>query len=786
MTIAIFYAIFAPRSKRIIKGFFMSNSNHNDEQKKAQLRQAALDYHQFPTPGKISVHASKPCITQRDLALAYTPGVAIPCLEIEKNPELADLYTARANLVGVITNGTAVLGLGNIGALAGKPVMEGKGVLFKRFADIDVFDIELNESDPMAIVETIARMEPTFGGINLEDIKAPECFIIEEELKKRMNIPVLHDDQHGTAVIMAAAFINALILQNKKIEDVKIVCLGAGAAGFACMKLIESLGATHENIFFLDRNGVIHANRGDELPPHKAYFANGNQNQSLAEAMVDADVFIGLSQGNMVTAAMLKSMADKPIVFAMANPDPEIDYDLAMQTRSDLIMATGRSDHPNQVNNVLGFPFLFRGALDVRATTFNEEMKQAAVYALAELAREEVPSSVLKAYGEKELRFGSKYILPKPFDPRLIEVVPAAVAQAATDTGVARKPMQDLIAYKQALGDRIDQSRTFMRLIFEKAKHNPLKLVLPEGDDSVVIQAAIAMRDEGIAKPILMGNRDKILSQISEMRLSADDIEILDPRIQDARFDSLADAWYFDRKRHGELRHNAPTTLRHDRNTLAAMMVRQGFADGMLSGRTAHYPDVLRPVLQVLGHNASTGKHHHVYGMFMMIMENSAYFLADCTVNVDMNAEQLAELAVLAAQTAESLGCESRIGMLSFSNFGSANHPEAKKVADAVAILHRNYPDMHVDGEMQADTAVNAAILGQYSFSRLKEPANTLIFPTMQAGNIAYKLLKELGKGTAIGPILIGLPQQVHVLQTGASVDDIVNMAAIASARASA
>jgi len=763
----------------------MPSNEQNEDQKKALLRQDALDYHRLPTPGKISVRASKPCITQRDLSLAYTPGVAEPCLAIEKNPELADEYTSRANLVGVISNGTAVLGLGNIGALAGKPVMEGKGVLFKRFADIDVFDLEVDELDPMAFVETVARLEPTFGGINLEDIKAPECFIIEEELKKRMNIPVLHDDQHGTAVIMAAAFINALKLQDKNIEDVKIVCLGAGAAGFACMKLIEQLGAKHEHIFFLDRKGVIHHNREEELPPHKEYFANGTQAQSLEEVMVGADVFIGVSQGNIVSPDMLKSMAEKPIVFAMANPNPEIDYDLAMQTRSDLIMGSGRSDHPNQVNNVLGFPFLFRGALDVRATAFNEEMKLAAVYALADLARREVPVSVLKVYGEKELRFGPKYILPKPFDPRLIEVVPAAVAKAACDTGVARKPIEDYAAYAESLGDRIDQSRTFMRLIIEKAKHQPLKLVLPEGDDETVIRAATMMRDEGIAKPILMGNPDTIHAQFAAMHLSADDIEILDPHLEDSRFESLADAWYFDRKRQGTLRQDAAKNLRHNRNTLAAMMVRQGFADGMLSGRTAHYPDVLRPVLQVLGHDSTTGKRHHVYGMYMMIMEDHAYFMADCTVNVDMSAEQLAELAVLTAETTASLGCEARIAMLSFSNFGSATHPEAKKVADAVQILHRDHPNIAVEGEMQADTAVNPDILAQYPFSHIKGAANVLIFPTMQAGNIAYKLLKELGKGTAIGPILIGLPQQVHVLQTGASVDDIVNMAAIASARAS-
>ncbi len=750
---------------------------------KDAMRQEALEYHRSPTPGKISIRPSKPCLTQRDLALAYTPGVAVPCLEIEKNPELADEYTSRANLVGVITNGTAVLGLGNIGALAGKPVMEGKGVLFKRFADIDVFDIELNESDPMKIVDTIARMEPTFGGINLEDIKAPECFVIEEELKKRMNIPVLHDDQHGTAVIMAAAFLNALLLQEKNIEDVRVVCLGAGAAGFACMKLIEQLGVRHENIQFLDRKGVIRKDRGDTLPPHKAYFASERPERTLEEAMAGADVFVGLSQGNIVTPEMLCSMAERPIVFAMANPDPEIAYELAMKTRKDLIMATGRSDHPNQVNNVLGFPFLFRGALDARATTFNEEMKIAAVHALAELARADVPASVLKAYGVKELRFGPEYILPKPFDPRLIEVVPAAVAKAATESGVARKPVADLDAYRQELAGRIDSSRLFMRLIVDKAREHPIRLVLPEGEDETVIRAAIEMKEFGIAEPILIGRAGRMRGICEHNKLDIDDIECVDPSVEDSRFDSLADAYYFDRKRHGVLRQDAAKMLRNDINVLGAMLVRQGFADGMLSGRTAHYPNVLRPILKVLGHNSS-GQHYHVYGMYMMIMENGAYFLGDCTVNVDMNAEQLAELAHFAADTARSLGCDARVGMLSFSNFGSVDHPETRKVAEATRLLHERYPDLEVDGEMQADTAVNEAILGQYPFSRLKSPANVLIFPTMQAGNICYKLLRELGGGTAIGPVLLGLPQQVHVLQTGATVDDIVNMAAIAAARA--
>jgi len=750
---------------------------------KDSMHEDAINYHSQPTPGKISVQATKPCVTQRDLALAYTPGVAVPCLEIEKEPELAYEYTSRGNLVGVISNGTAVLGLGNIGPLAGKPVMEGKGVLFKRFADIDVFDLEVDESDPMALVETVARLEPTFGGINLEDIKAPECFIIEAELKKRMNIPVLHDDQHGTAVILAAGFINALQLQDKKIEDVKIVCLGAGAAGFACMKLIEELGAKHENILLLDRKGVIAKDRGDELPPHKAYFATERTERTLAEAMKGADAFFGLSTGNIVKPEMLKSMAERPIVFAMANPEPEIAYDLAMATRKDLIMGTGRSDHPNQVNNVLGFPFLFRGALDARATTFNEEMKIAAVHALADLARQEVPDAVLKAYGKTRLRFGPEYILPAPFDPRLIEVVPAAVAKAATDSGVAKKPITDIPAYQQQLAARIDCSRLFMRWIMDKARGNPLRMTLPEGEDATVIRAAALMHEQGIAHPILIGCKDHIEASIKEMNLDSKGLEILDPANEDARFSSLVDAYYFDRNRNGVLRQEALLALRHDTNVLAAMMVKQGFADGMLSGRTAHYPNVLRPVLQVLGHDAG-GQHHRVYGLYMMIMQKGAYFFSDTSVNVDMDAEQLAELAALSAETAAALGFEPRVAMLSFSNFGSAPHKESKKVAEAVQLLHQSHPDLIVDGEMQADTAINPELLGQYPFARMKEPANVLVFPTMQAGNIAYKLLRDLGGGTAIGPILLGLPKQAHVLQTGASVDDIINIAAIAAARA--
>ncbi|MDQ6961377.1 MAG: NADP-dependent malic enzyme [Mariprofundaceae bacterium] len=742
----------------------------------------ALDYHRFPKPGKISVQPTKPCLTQRDLSLAYTPGVADPCLEIEKDPQKADEYTSRANLVGVISNGTAVLGLGNIGALASKPVMEGKGVLFKRFADIDVFDLEIDELDPMKFVETVARLEPTFGGINLEDIKAPDCFIIEEELQKRLNIPVLHDDQHGTAVILAAAMINALFLQKKKIEDVRIVCLGAGAAGFACMKLVESLGAKRENILMLDRKGVIHQGR-DNLPAHKAYFATTQKQRTLEEAMNGADVFVGVSQGNVVSADMLLGMNERPIIFAMANPIPEIDYYLAKQTRSDLIMATGRSDCPNQINNVLGFPFLFRGALDARATKFNEEMKLAAVYALADLARESVPESVRHVYLGEHLQFGSDYILPKPFDPRLIELIPAAVAKAAADTGVARQPIQDLEGYQHKMAERIDPSRIFMRWIYDKAKNSQPRTVLPEGNDATTLRAAASMLAQGIAKPILIGCPKVIEANSLEFDIDMTGIEVIDPTEENSLFSSLADAYYFDRKRHGILRQDAIQTLKYDHNVYGALMVRQGFADTLLSGRTAHYGKVLRPLLQVLAHDQGE-QHYQTYGLYMMIMENKAYLLGDCTVNVETTSEQLAELAYLAAQTAKKLGFEPRVAMLSFSNFGSSSHPLVEKVAKATQLVHEQHPDLMIDGEMQADTAVNIDKLNQFPFSKLKDTANVLIFPTMQSGNMVYKMLSELGGGVPIGPILVGLPKSVHVLQTGASVDDIVNLAAIAAATA--
>ncbi|MDX8377402.1 MAG: NADP-dependent malic enzyme [Mariprofundales bacterium] len=752
------------------------------KQTSSNMRQQALDYHQYPRPGKIQVTSSKPCVSQLDLSLAYTPGVAEPCREIAENPDLADKYTCRANLVAVISNGTAVLGLGNIGALAGKPVMEGKAVLFKRFADIDVFDLEIDETDPQKLIETIMRLEPTFGGINLEDIKAPECFIIEDALKERMNIPVLHDDQHGTAVIMAAGLRNALHLQDKRFADVKVVCNGAGAAAIACMKLIESMGVQRKNIMLVDSKGVVHKDTVD-ANSHKAYFASTGSARTLAEAMCGADVFIGLSVGNVVAPEMLCSMAAKPVVFAMANPDPEIAYDVAMGTRDDLIMATGRSDHPNQINNVLGFPFLFRGALDVGATTFNDEMKIAAVNALAELARKPVPDAVSRVYSGERLQFGAKYILPKPFDPRLIETVPTAVANAAMRTGVARKPLKSLAEYRKQLIGRVDTSRLFLQELMQHASEHPLRMVLAEGEDAVVIRAATVMRDQGVAHAILLGKASIINQQAVDQDLSLDDITIIDPHTEDDRFKSLCNTWYKERQRHGVLHNDAARTLRHDYNTFAAMLVKQDYADGLISGRTAHYPDVLRPVLRVLGHDAA-GKRQHVFGMYLMMMETGTYLLADCTVNINMDAEQLAEIAVLAANTAQAFGMTPRVAMLSYSNFGSADHAEANTVADAVSILHKTHPELEVDGEMQADTAVNDMMLKRYAFSRLQQTANILIFPSMQSGNICYKLLRELGGGRAIGPILVGLPQQAHVLQLGAGVDEFVNMATIAAVRA--
>ncbi len=745
-------------------------------------REEALNYHRHPVPGKIAIRTTKPCLTQRDLSLAYTPGVAEPCREIVRDPANADLYTSRANLVAVVTNGTAVLGLGDIGPLAGKPVMEGKAVLFKRFADIDVFDLEIDERDPERLADLIARLAPTFGGINLEDIRAPDCFVVLERLQAQVDVPVLHDDQHGTATILAAGLINALELQNKTLEDAQIVCVGAGAAGIACMRLLLKLGAKKENILLLDRKGVIHKGRED-LNPYKAEFATDRPERTLAEAMRGADVFIGLSQGGIVSPEMLKTMAPRPIVFALANPEPEIAYDVAMSVRDDLVMATGRSDHPNQVNNVLGFPFLFRGALDARARAFTDEMFIAAARALAELARTPAPASVARAYNAKKLQFGKDYILPKPFDPRLIEVVPPAVAEAAVRSGVAQRKIEDLKQYRVELVRRVDPSREFLDWIYDKARAHPLRLVFPEGDDEVVLRAAEEIARLGIAQPIVIGARASVLDTAKAAGVDAEGFSIMDPFEEGSLIESLAEAYYFDRKRHGVLRDEAKRMLRRNPVLIGTMMVRRGFADGMLAGRTDHYPNVLRPVLRVLGHDEQ-GRRYRVYGMYMMLLENAAYFLADCTVNLEMDAEALAELAELAAEAAASLGVQPRVAMLSFSNFGSVERPETKRVAQAVRILHERRPDLVVDGEMQADTALDARLLALYPFSKLKEPANVLIFPTMQAGNIAYKLLKELGGATAIGPVLIGLPKQVHVLATGATVDEIVHLAAVASARA--
>ena len=743
---------------------------------KDSQREEALAYHRLPHPGKISVQPTKPCVTQRDLSLAYSPGVAEPCLAIAANPELADEYTARANLVAVISNGTAVLGLGNIGPLASKPVMEGKGVLFKRFADIDVFDLEIAETDPMAFVETVARLEPTFGGINLEDIKAPECFIIEEELKKRVSIPVLHDDQHGTAVITAAGLLNALILQDKRIEDVTIVCLGAGAAGFACMKLIEELGARRENILFLDRSGVIHKDQAD-LPPHKAYFATERPERTLDEAMCGADVFVGLSQGNMVSPDMLRSLADKPIVFAMANPTPEIDYDVAMATRKDLIMATGRSDHPNQVNNVLCFPFLFRGALDTHASAINDEMKMAACLALADLAKQDVPDAVRKAYGNIEISFGRDYLIPKPFDPRVLLHVAPAVARAAMESGVARQPIKNMETYQECLEALQGRSKEIMRALINKAKAAPKRVVFPEGEEEKILRAAQILVDEGIAIPILLGDKEEIYNKIEEHGLELKGVQVIDPATAEIRGEYI-DEMFTLRQRKGITRAEAKRLIKKNRNYYGAMMLQHGDADALLSGLNHHYPETIRPALEIIGKQEGLSK---VHGLYMMVFKKDVVFCADTTVTIEPTAEELAETAILTAQKARHFNVEPRIAMLSFSNFGSAEHPLTMKVKRATALVKEWAPDLVVDGEMQANVALDPELTAnQYPFSKLKGNANVLIFPDLQSGNISYKLLNKLGGAEAVGPILMGMKKPVHVLQRGDDVSDIISMAAVA------
>ena len=745
---------------------------------KEKQRREALIYHAKPQPGKIKVVPTKPYATQRDLALAYSPGVAEPCLEIEKNKDDVYKYTAKGNTVAVISNGTAVLGLGNIGPEASKPVMEGKSLLFKIFADIDGIDIELDTEDVEQFIQTVKTIAPTFGGINLEDIKAPEAFEIEQRLKEELDIPVMHDDQHGTAIISAAALLNALELAEKDIAQVRIVISGAGAAAISCSRLYRAFGAKPENMVMLDSKGVIRKDR-DNLTSQKAEFATDRKIDTLEEAMVDADVFIGLSIANIVSTQMLETMATKPIVFAMANPDPEIAYDLACKTRDDIIMATGRSDHPNQVNNVLGFPFIFRGALDVRATKINEAMKMAAVRALAEMTKEPVPEQVNITYDITRLTFGKHYIIPKPFDPRLISRIPPAVAKAAMDSGVAKAPIQDWDKYEEQLLSRSGNDEKFVRSLHNRAKANPKKIVFAEAELLDVLKAAQIVYEEGIATPILLGNREKIEKLKKELEFDAK-VQIIDPRDEEASQirTKYADKLWLLRKRKGETRYSARVNM-GKRNYYGSMMVLEGEADGMISGYSRAYPKVLKPVFEVIGRangvkNAST--------VNVMITDRGPLFLADTSVNIDPNAEELAEIAQMTANVAITFGFQPVVAMLSYANYGSSSHPQAQKMRKAVSILHEANPDLIVDGEIQTDFALDQELCTtNFPFSKLAgKKVNTLIFPNLDSANITYKLLKSLNKAHSIGPVMVGLRKSVHILQLGASVDEMVNMTAVA------
>lgn len=742
-------------------------------------KEDALKYHSEGRKGKIEVIATKPCITQRDLSLAYTPGVAEPCREIHKDVDKVFEYTARGNLVAVVSNGTAVLGLGDIGPEAGKPVMEGKGVLFKRFADIDVFDLELNTKNSDEIVKTVKLLEPTFGGINLEDIKAPECFYIEEKLIEMMDIPVFHDDQHGTAIISGAALLNALEIQGKKIEDVKVVFSGAGAAGIACAQLYVSLGVKMENVYLIDSKGLVYKGRTEGMNPYKERYANGDSPASLADVMKGADVFAGVSLGGLVSKDMVRSMADKPIIFAMANPDPEISYPDALDARDDIIMATGRSDYPNQVNNVLGFPFIFRGALDVRARKINMEMKIAAVKALANLAKEDVADSVIKAYGGKPIRFGKEYIIPKPFDPRVLTWEAMAVAKTAVETGVARKDIKDWDAYRNALESRLGKTYEVMRVIIDKAKDTRKRLVFPEGCEIQILRATQILLDEKIAEPLLIGDREKIKALAKENNLDIQNAKIIDPNNFE-KMDTYAEELYRLRRRKGLTLTACKRKLRQEPNVLGVMMARMGDADAMLSGVNHYYPEVIKPALQIL---EVEREKKFVAGLYAMVFKNEIFFFADTTVNISPSAETLANIAILSAdEVLKTFDITPRIAMLSFSNFGSVRHPLTEKVAEAVRLIKERRPDLEVDGEMQVDPALDTELLqSTYSFSELKGRANVLIFPSLEAGNIAYKLMARLGGAEAIGPILVGLEKSVHVLQRNCDVDTIVRMSAIAA-----
>jgi len=747
--------------------------------KKDKKWQQALEYHATGRPGKIEVIPTKEAKTQRDLSLAYSPGVAAPCMEIFHNPEDVYKYTAKGNLVAVISNGTAVLGLGDIGPEAGKPVMEGKGVLFKIFADIDVFDIEINEKDPQKFVEIVKSLEPTFGGINLEDIKSPECFYIEEKLMELLKIPVMHDDQHGTAIISAAALLNALEIQEKKIEDIRIIVNGAGAASMSCCKLYVALGAKPENFLMFDSKGIIHINR-ENLPDNKRAYAAKSSDWTLETAFKDADVFIGLSVPNVVTQEMLKSMAAKPIVFAMANPDPEITYEEALAARTDIIMATGRSDFPNQVNNVLGFPYIFRGALDVRATKINEEMKLAAVKALAELTKLPVPDMVNMAYNQKNIVFGVDYIIPKPLDPRLLSTVAPAVAKAAIDSGVAQKTIANWDAYKVELDKRLGLDNQLLRAMGGKARKEPKRLVFAEADNMKILKAASIAYDEGIAYPILLGEEQKIkdIAEINDIDIS--EMLIIDPASHSMEDKRIEYGELFFKKRHRKgVNHYESIKAMKERNHFGCMMLETGEADAMISGLTRNYADAIRPALNIIGTEEGVKK---IAGMYLLITKKGPLFLADTTVNFNPTAEELADITLMVAKEVRALNIIPRIAMLSYSNFGSSNSPEANLVAKATKIVKDQNPTLIIDGEMQASVAFNNEILkDNYPFSELiDQDVNVLIFPNLTAGNIAYNLMKEVGGADAVGPILLGVKKPVHVLQLGSTVRNIVNMALVA------
>ncbi|HVY63164.1 MAG TPA: NADP-dependent malic enzyme [Planctomycetota bacterium] len=748
------------------------------------LQKDALAYHENGRPGKIEVTPSKPCLTARDLALAYSPGVAEPCLEIARDPDLGFRYTARGNLVAVVTNGTRVLGLGDIGPVAAKPVMEGKGVLFKRFADIDVFDIEVGTKDPDEFIRVVKALEPTFGGINLEDIRSPDCFRIERELIEAMQIPVFHDDQHGTAIISAAALLNGLDVAGKRLEDARVVVVGAGAAGIACATLYLEVGIRPENLLMADSDGVLYRGRDRSITPEKVPFLRDTRARTIAEACAGADVLVGLTTKNVFTADMVRSLAPRPLVMALANPDPEIDPAVAREARPDAIIATGRSDYANQVNNVLGFPFIFRGALDVRARKINQAMKLAAVRALAGLAREEVPEVVVKAYGGKEFHFGPEYLIPKPFDPRVLLFVAPAVARAAMETGVAREPIADFDAYRARLEAILGRGHEVMRPVMMQARRAARKrIVFPEGEDTRILRAAEVLCDERVARPILLGRREAIAARARELDLTLSDVEVVDPAL-DPRAARYRDALFELRCRKGMTQGEAQETVRNH-NYFGTMMVQQGDADGLVSGVAQAYSWTIRPALQILGLRAG---YRRAAGLYMLILKDRTIFIGDATVNIDPTAEELAEIAIMSAEAAGRFIPAPRVAMVSFSNFGSAPNPSSEKVRRATEIVRARLPSLAIDGEMQADTALVGEIQREiFPFCRLGgEPANVLIFANLEAANAAYKCVQRLANAEAIGPFLLGLAKPVHVLQRAASVNEIVHMTAIAVTDAAA